>query len=478
MPLHRPNRYLHPHPRPFLRTRTPRTVMATVKEYKFRGVSRAGQPIEGKVFAPSKKDAKAKVSRLSEKHGFRADGVEKRRTYLYKVKHPNGKVIKGEQKAFSGEEIERALENMGLEVIKVQKKLFDFQRKPPQQDIIMFVRLSANLLKEKLPFDQVLNLLVNDVSSKSLRQVIRDLNGDLKGGMDAEKAFMKHQGRLGKFTAYMLGIASKSGNMSEIYEATARFLERQNEFKKSIRSAMITPALTIAVLMACFIWYVWWIFPQTAGLFEGFNVELPPLTKGTLAFSEWFDANYPWIFGLLIVTGGGFFLWARSEKGTFTLHKHLIRLPLIGSLLHKLNVEIFCRVFAVLYSGAGDNINVIKVAAEACGNKYMEHQVKTVTIPMMVAQGTGLVKAMEASGVFTSMAISRFRSGAETGNVQDSARQMADYYERETELKLKTTVEGIQTGVAVFITLAICFLTVISSEIALIQPSSSDMMGM
>ena len=153
-------------------------------------------------------------------------------------------------------------------------------------------------------------------------------------------------------------------------------------------------------------------------------------------------------------------------------------MPLVGGLLHKLNIEIFCRVFAILYSGAGDNIGVIKIAAEACGNAYMEHRIKTITVPMMVAQGSELVKSMEASGVFTQMTLARFRSGSETGNVRKSALQMADYYEKETALKLKGAVEGIQTAVAVFITVAICFLTIISSEIALIQPSATDMMNM
>ncbi|QXD15234.1 type II secretion system F family protein [Rhodocaloribacter litoris] len=450
--------------------------MAAVREYKFVGISHAGQPVQGTVFAPSRRAAQKKVQTLAEKHGFRPRDVQQRQVYLYKVRHPNGKVVTGEQKAFSAQEIETALRKMGLEVLKVEKKLLNFQRKPPRQDMIMFVRLAANLLKEKLPFDEVLNLLVNDVSSRSLKQVIRDLNADLKGGMEAQQAFMKHQHMLGKFTAYMLGIASRSGNMAEIYESTARFLERQNEFKKSVRSAMVTPTITILVLIAAFIWYVWYIFPQTAGLFSNFGIELPPMTAATLRFSEWMDRNYLWLILLFSGTFGGFLAFARTPKGRFHLHRLLIRIPGIGELLHKLNIEIFCRVFGVLYSGSGDNINVIKIAAEACGNAYMEHRIKTITVPMMVAQGADLVRSMEASGVFTQMALARFRSGAETGNVRASALQMADYYEKETTLKLRSTVETIQTVVAIIITIAIMFLTIISSEIALIQPSSTDIM--
>ena len=448
-----------------------------VKEYKFTGVSPDGQPVQWSVFAGTKKAAQKKVDDLAERHTFRSRTLEPREIYLYRVRHANGKIMNGEQKAFSAEEIENALEKMGLEVLKVNRKLFSYQRKPPKTDMIMFVRLSANLLREKLPFDEVLNLLVNDVSSSSLKQVIRDLNADLKGGMEAQQAFMKHQHMLGKFTAYMLGIASQTGNMAEIYEATARFLERQNEFKKSIKSSMVTPAITMLVLIAVFIWYVWVIFPETAGLFGGFGITLPPLTRKTLAFSHWMDTNYGWVLLVCTIATGSIIAFVKSKRGLFLIHKHLIRLPLIGGLLHKLNIEIFCRVFAVLYSGSGDNIPVIRIAAEACGNKYMEYQIKTVTIPMMVAQGAELVKSMEASGVFTPMVLARFRSGAETGNVRDSARQMADYYERETSLKLSSTIEVIQTLVAVVITIAIMGLTIISSEIALISPSSEDFMN-
>ena len=448
----------------------------SVAEFRFSGVGQNGQPVQGTVFAPSRRQARQKVNALSEKHRFSMRELEQRRAFLYKVRHPSGKIIAGEQKAFSADEIKGALGKMGLEVIRVERKLLGYQAKPPNTDLIMFVRLSANLLREKLPFDEVLNLLVNDISSRSLKQVIRDLNADLKSGMEAKQAFMKHQHMLGKFTAYMLGIASQSGNMSEIYESTARFLERKDEFRKSVKSAMITPAVTMVVLIAVMIWYVWYIFPQTAGLLSDLGMEMPSMTAKTLVFAGWMDHHWMGVLLTALATIAGVVAFVRSEKGKLRVHQYMIRLPVIGSLLHKLNVEVFCRVFAVLYSGAGDNINVIKIAAEASGNSYMEHRIKTVTVPLMVAQGVDLVRAMEASGVFTSMALARFRSGAETGNVRKSAEQMADYYEKETTLKLRTSVETIQTAVAIIITLAIIFLTLLSSEIALIQPSSSDLM--
>ncbi len=447
-------------------------------EFRFNGLSAAGQPVQGTVYAPNKRTAQKKVASLADRHKFTLRDLDERVFFRYKIKHPSGKVVSGEQKAFASEEIESALSRMGMEVLSVKKKLFNVQRKPPSSDIIMFVRLAANLLSEKMPFNEVLNLLVADISSSSLKQTIRDINSDLKGGVEARQAFMKHQDRLGQFTAYMLGVASQSGNMSEIYEATAKFLERRDEFKKSVRSSMIMPSVTILATLGVFVWYVWSIVPATAGLFADFDgIELPPLTTLSLVMADWLDRNMVWLLLGVGLAVGAVVLWLRTPKGTMWAHKNMIRLPIIGTLLHKLNIEVFSRVFAILYSGSGQNIEVIKVAAEACGNAYVEHRVKTITIPMMVAQGADLVRAMDAAGVFTPMAIARFRTGSETGAVRKSAQQMADYYEKETTLKLEVALQSIQTVVSLFIGIIVALLTVLSAETALIRPSSIDIMG-
>ena len=448
-------------------------------EFRFTGTSGSGQTVQGTVYAPTKKAASQKVESLSQKHAFALRDLEERMLFRYKVKHPSGKEVRGEQKAYAEDEIRSALERMGLEVVSVRKPLLKYEPKPATGDVIMFVRLAANLLMEKMAFTEVMNLLLADISSNSLRAVLRDISADLKGGMEAKQAFMKHQDKLGKFTAYMLGVASTSGNMAEIYESTARFLERKDEFRKSVRSALISPALTIVATIGVFIWYVWSIVPQTAGLFASFEgIELPPLTTFSLAFSAFLDEWIGVLAVAIVAVVAGLVAYFRSPKGQFVAAKYMIRIPVVGPLLHKLNIEVFSRVFAILYSGSGENLDVIKVAAEACGNPYMEHQIKTVTIPMMMGQGTDLVQAMDAAGVFTPMTLSRFKTGAETGAVRKSAQQMADYYERETTLKLKAAVETIQTFVGLFIGLMVGFLTVLSAETAMIRPSSSDLMGM
>lgn len=441
-------------------------------EYRIEGVTPAGKPVQGVLDAESMRVARKRAGQMAQQRNFKLLRVISRSTWIYKVQRGTEKPITGEQKAYSKAEVREALQRMGFRVIYVQRRLFDFKARPPATEIVTFVRVSADLIKQKLPFNEIMQLLANDIENRSLRETIKDINAELKQGRDSEKAFLKHEAVLGRFTAHMLGLASKSGNMAEIYESTAKFLERQAEFKKNLRSALITPIVTLVVLFGAVIYYVGYIFPATAKLFVKFKIDLPPMTKATLALSDFLVDHILIIMILLIVPTVLAVRFFTTERGRFIMDRFVWNIPVIGPLLHKTSIEIFCRVFHALYSGAGENIDVIRMAAEACGNKYMEHQIKTIAIPMMVQKGAGITEAFEAAGVFTRTAISRFHSGSETGTVKHTAHQLAEYYEKETTYKMKNAIDFIQLWIAMVIMVVLTALTVVSSETATIKPKN------
>ena len=441
-------------------------------DYRFEGTNATGRVVRGLVNADSFGEAKKKIQRLAEKHKVQVGKILKRKTFIYKIQRENEEPIRGEQKAFTKEEVVSALENLGYKVLDVQLKVLSFRLKPATAEIVTFVRVSADMLREKLSFGEVLQILIDDTQSNTLKDALKEINNDLRTGKDSEEAFIKQEKILGRFTARMLGLASKSGNMADIYESTAKFLERNAEFKRNLRSALITPFFTILALIAATLYYVLYIFPETAKLFQRLGTTLPPMTAATLDFSNWMVANSVWL-GLISVASIGLSVYyLRTEHGKFMRDRYIIKLPVLGNLIHKTSIEIFCRVFHALYSGSGENIDAIRLAAEACGNKYMEHQIKTISIPMMLSQGRGLVHAFEASGVFTQTALARFRSGTETGTVKNSAQQVANYYEKETVYRLKNAIEFIQLGIALIITIIITALTLISAETAIIRPQA------
>jgi len=445
-------------------------------DFRFQGTVPSGKIITGTVSAGNTGEAKKKIQELAKGRSFRLDKLERRTLFIYKAQKGE-KTIEGEQKAYSKTEVENALTSMGYKVVFVRKKISLAVGKPPVADVITFVRLSADLLREKLPFNEVLNLLSNDIDNKTLRETLKDINTDLRKGAESERVFLKHEHILGKFTAKMLGLASKSGAMAEMYDSTAKFLERRLEFKKSMKSAMLMPMITLILLLLATIFYVAYIFPETARMFLKYGIELPPMTEATLELSDWVVANILFFIIAGVGMAAGVFVLFTNEKSRIWVDKVSFRIPVMGALIHKTAIEVFCRVFYSLYSGSGENIDVIKTAAEATGNKYFESQIKDITIPMMLKHGKGLHESFEASEVFTKTALSRFHAGAETGMVRETSLQLANYYERETTYKLKSVVDFMQLWVALIIMIVMTAITIVSSETAVIKPKSAPGLG-
>lgn len=441
-------------------------------ECRFVAENVAGKVISGSITGDNYSDAKKKIQTMAERNQLKVRTIERKSTWLYTARKGKEKPIKGEQKAFNKQEVVEALTRLGFDKIQVNKKLIDISPAPPPQEIVTFVKISTELLEQKLTFGEIMNLLINDTQNKTLKETLKDINNELKKGTDSQAVFMRYQAVFGKFTAYMLGLASKSGNMTEIYKATAKFIERQLEFKKNLKSALISPFVTVFILFLAVLYYVGYIFPETANLFLKFGLDLPPMTAATLKFSDWLKSNIYVLLFIIFVPLIAFGRFAKTPKGKLIVDRLQMKIPIMGNLIHKTCIEIFCRVFYTLYSGSAESIEPIRIASEATGNSYFESRIKNVAIPLMIKKGIGITDAFKESGVFTETAISRFHSAEETGTLRNTALQLANYYENETVFKLKNIIELIQVIISMIIMVTMIALTVVSAETATVRPKT------
>ena len=444
-----------------------------ILEYRFKGFSPQGKLVQGNFNVSSKAESKAYIAKLVQKYQLRIQSVERKRDFLYKVNIPGRKPIKGRQSAFSKDEVAAALQKMGYGNFSINPVLLEFSMKPSGQDVMMFIKLSTTMLKDKMSFGRILSMLAEEQSNRAMRDALVQIENQLKAGGEGKEVFMHYENVFGRFPAFMLGLATRSGNMADVFEATSKFIERDMEIKKNIKKALISPMFAVLATLGAVVYYVVKIFPATAELFLNYNMDLPPMTSATLDLSHWLGKTW-WLLLLAVaIPVIVIWRWWSTPKGMVWRDKHMVKLPMVGHLIHKSSIEIYFRVFGTIYAGAGDNIETIRTAAEACRNAWMEQQIKTITIPMMLREGEAFVPAMEAAGIFTKTTLTRLRTGQETGNILQAAQQIATYYEAETTYKMNTMIEYIQTIVALFISIVITLLTVVSAEIATISPPTA-----
>ena len=440
------------------------------KEYRFKGISPEGKLVQGTFTVDSAKAAKAQLARVVARYNLKIQSFDKKRDWLYTVYLPGKKKFNGRQSSYSKEEVANALRKMGYSKFKISPVLFDIPSKPSLPDIMMFIKLSSTMLRDKMSFGKILEMLAEEQPNRGFREALQQIESQLKAGAEGREVFNRYQHIFGKFPSYMLGLATRSGNMAEGFDATAKFIERDMEIQKNIKKAIISPMFALLATIGATVYYIIDIFPSTAELFLKYDMPLPNLTQKTLAASDWLGAYWWLVLLIVLIPALIIWRWWTTPKGKIWRDRHMVKLPIVGHLIHKSSIEIYFRVFGTIYGGAGDNIETIKTAAEACRNAWMEDRIKRVTIPLMLKEGLGFVEAMTAAEVFTRTTLTRLRTGQETGTLLQSAQQIATFYESETTFKMNNLIEYIQTLVGLVIAIAITFLTVVSAEIATISP--------
>lgn len=438
----------------------------SASEYRIQAIDQSGRAIQRYITAMSTAAARKRAKSLAKNYGWKKITVEKKKSYSYRVLRGSTQ-IEGVQSAYSKEEVVTALGKLGF-TVKSVNRFYDIRFAASSDEVVTFIGTSAKLLEQKLPYNEILQIMAGHVRDKNLRSALKAIIRDLKDGVDSRDAFLRQGKVIGHDTALMLGIASKSGDMKAIFESVAHFVERQADFKKGLLSSMILPAVTTLALIGALVFYVMYLLPQMVEMLKPLMGEMPPLTAFSMEVSAILRDNIL-LLCLAVAAGlGAFYYYISTANGRIWFHKWIIKVPYIGRILRNTSSELFCRVLGILYT-SGENIDAIEHAGEASRNRFLEKQIKTVAIPTMLKYGTEFAKAIEMTGFFPEMVLSRFRTAAETGSVKATAVQLADYYEMENRYAMKSLVNVIEVGVSIVIMISMVFLTLLSSETASIK---------
>jgi type IV pilus assembly protein PilC len=438
----------------------------SASEYRILATDKSGRPIQRYITALSLFAARKRSHTLAKSYGWSKLSIAKKKSYSYRVLRGSSQ-IDGVQSAYSKEEVVAALEKLGF-TVKSVNRFYDVRFAASSEEVVTFIGTSAKLLEQKLPYNEILQIMAGHVRDKNLRSALRAIIRDLKDGVDSRDAFLRQGKVIGQDTALMLGIASKSGDMKSIFESVARFVERQADFKKGLLSSMMLPAVTMLALVGALLFYVMYLLPKMVQLLAPVMGEMPPLTAFSMQTSDILRENIALISVTVAIAVGSFYAYILSVNGRVWFDKWILKVPYIGRILKNTSSELFCRVLGILYT-SGENIDAIQHAGESSRSRYLEKQIRTIAIPTMLKYGTEFWKAMEMTEFFPEMVISRFRTAAETGSVKSTSVQLADYYEMENRYAMKNLVNIIEVGVSIVIMLSMVFLTLLSSETASIK---------
>lgn len=339
-------------------------------------------------------------------------------------------------------------------------------------DIVLFSRQLATFLRVGVPITDAIKLLRDGTKSGPFRAALDDINDDLDDGESFSAAVGHHPTVFNELYVDMIRAAEYSGNLDKVLVQVAGYLQRQDSAIKKLRSAMIYPAviLTLAVGVCTVLIVV--VLPNFVLLFREYKADLPLPTRILIAIGT-FSKSYriEIVVALLVVVTAGLLFFQSRPGRTFWDHA-LLRLPVIGVVAQYAIIERFMRTLATMLSAGIPIGQTFDVAIASAGNSRFRRGLQSVRKRMVT--GDGFSAPLEATGLFAPMMIRMVRVGEETGTLDNSLEQIADFLSEEMDYKVRNMIALMEPALIIAVGGAVGFVavSVIMPMYSLLQSSA------
>ncbi|MCE2869209.1 MAG: type II secretion system F family protein [Gammaproteobacteria bacterium] len=354
---------------------------------------------------------------------FTWSGVDKR-----------GIKMKGEESAKSETALKLDLRKRGIaspEVKAKAKPLFGAAGKTiTPQDVAIFSRQLATMMQSGIPMVQAFGIVSGGQKNIRMQNLLENIGSDIASGTALSEALSKHPLYFDKLYQNLVFAGENAGVLDTILDTIASYKENIETLKGKIKKALFYPAVVIAVAILVSAILLIFVVPTFQNLFKGFGADLPAFTLLIIAAS---DFMIKWWWMILAVIIGGVFLTISSLKRSRAfaefVDRLLLKIPVIGQIMHNSAIARFSRTLAVTFKAGVPLVDALGTVAGATGNIVYENAV--MRIKDDVATGYPLNVAMKQVGVFPHMVMQMTAIGEEAGALDTMLYKVAEFYEQE-----------------------------------------------
>lgn len=308
--------------------------------------------------------------------------------------------------------------------------------------VAMFTREMHTLLDAGLTADRALQVIAETSANPGLAAVAGELRQRVHGGAALSEAMAAHGQLFGPFYRAMVRAGEAGGSLDATLEELAGYLERTERLVASVRSALIYPMILVVAAGVSVLILMILVVPQFEMLFRETATEIPWITQVVVALSR-FLRGYGWL--LVLAALGAWLLlrlpW-RAPAARARRDGWLLRLPVIGSLIARIEVERFARSLATLLTNGVSLPAALELSGAAVNNQVIARVAARAV--ERVKQGERLAGVLQASGVIPPLAVQLVKVGEESGRLEAMLLKLADGYAQEVEVSLKRLVALIE----------------------------------
>ncbi len=375
-------------------------------------------------------------------------------SYVYVARETgSGREIRSTVDAATEQAAIAALLNRNLLVVSIQEKVSRKGRtsggKVALADLVIFTRQLATMIDAGIAMVQALQALAEQTTNKVMRDVIKDVCTRVEGGDSFSEALEKHPKAFNRLYVCMVAAGEKGGLLAEILARLATYLENTARLRKKVKSAMMYPTTVTIVAIAITIFLLVKVVPVFGEIFKSFGADLPAPTQFLISLS---NAVKKYLLLILLGGGGAVYGWLyfiKTAMGREFWDKYRIRLPIFGSIAHKICLARFTRTLASLVRSGVPILEVLQIVSQTVGNVVMEKAIKTASLD--IERGDSISTSLSKHPVFPSMIIRMITAGEQTGKIDNMLERISDFLDDEVETTLSGLTSLIEPILIVFL---------------------------
>ena len=357
--------------------------------------------------------------------------------YAWEGRDRSGKQVRGELRASGENVVSATLRRQGILVSKVKKRTLRSGKKITEKDITLFTRQLATMMKAGVPLLQSFDIVAKGHANPSVSKLIQDIRGDVETGTSLNQAFRKFPLYFDPLFCNLVGAGEQAGILEDLLARLAMYKEKTLAIKGQIKSALFYPVSILGVAFIVTAVIMIWVVPAFKSVFSSFGADLPAPTLFVMAISDFFVANWYFIFGGLF---GAFYLffqaWRRSVPMQRRMDAILLKVPIFGAVVRKATIARWTRTLATMFAAGVPLVESLDSVGGASGNAV--YQDATRKIQTEVSTGTSLTIAMQNADVFPNMVTQMVAIGEESGALDQMLGKVADFYEDEVDEAVKS----------------------------------------
>lgn len=383
--------------------------------------------------------------------------------FSYVAVEGTGRRVSGVHEASTRSAAETALYGQGLRNIRMTEKVSWLKTeitapRVKREEIMHLSRQLSAFVRAGLPVIEAVHVLGEEAKNSSMRRMLTDVENGLRSGEKLSECLNRHPKIFPEYYRGILRSAELTGQLDTVLDQLARYLERDLEARRKLKSALIYPAVISVMSLSTVVIMAVFVLPKFKVFFAGLDAELPLATRMLLAVTD-FVTNWWWA----LLSGGAviaLIIWLilLTEGGRHARDRLVLRLPVLGPTIRFTLVERFCRILASM-AGAGVGLpEALRVATGSLGNLVFVRALDEVNGAML--RGEGLAQPLSRSSLFPGTAARMIRVGEETGTLETQLEVTARYYEGELDYKLKKLTALFEPLIIVVMGLVVGFVAV------------------